>query len=60
MTHGDKPTEQIELLIRIDERTKEIKSQLDDHLAWHRRARLVLYGTLSTAIMALVAALFRK
>lgn len=55
----ENPTQK-ELLIRIDERTKNLEQSFKEHREHHLRFRVAGFGALASAITALLVALFRK
>jgi hypothetical protein len=50
--------EEVEMLIRIDERTKKLEHWMEQHITLHHRSALALYGSLSAVILALLSILF--
>lgn len=46
-----------DLLVRIDERLKNVEKQIENHLSHHFRATIIAWSITATAIMSTIIAL---
>lgn len=57
---SDKTPTQRELLIRIDERTKNLEESFKEHKDYHLKLRFAWFSAMASAIAALVVAISKS